>query len=196
MLQQFEEFGAPDVVISLAKTAIGIADDDDPNVVIYLLKKISFDILIHITIHSLEPLRSQLLKLQIQNLCFSQTPIYLNMYLYCLHLIYVASYITLYVRIWQQYLVESNCRSTWKCHFSHQLHVYCTCNSIQKSRLNGPYQVNLVLIAYASSEGSGEPAHPRSLARTSAARSYKQWVKRNLQTESFPGPTEVLGMCS
>ena len=45
----------------------------------------------------------------------------------------------------------------------------------------GPRQANLVLIAYASSEGSGEPAHPRSLARTSAARSYKQWVKRNLQ---------------
>ena len=41
-------------------------------------------------------------------------------------------------------------------------------------RLNGPRQANLVLIAYASSEGSGEPAHPRSLARTSAARSYKQ----------------------
>ena len=36
----------------------------------------------------------------------------------------------------------------------------------------GPRQANLVLIAYASSEGSGEPAHPRSLARTSAARSY------------------------
>ena len=35
----------------------------------------------------------------------------------------------------------------------------------------GPRQANLVLIAYASSEGSGEPAHPRSLARTSAARS-------------------------
>ena len=50
--------------------------------------------------------------------------------------------------------------------------------------LNGPRQANLVLIAYASSEGSGEPAHLRSLARTSAARSYKQWVKRNLQTES------------
>ena len=32
----------------------------------------------------------------------------------------------------------------------------------------------LVLIAYASSEGSGEPAHPRSLAKTFAARSYKQ----------------------
>ena len=38
----------------------------------------------------------------------------------------------------------------------------------------GPRQANLVLIAYASSEGSGEPAHSRSLARTSAARSYKQ----------------------
>ena len=40
--------------------------------------------------------------------------------------------------------------------------------------LNGPRQANLVLIAYASSEGSGEPAHPRSLAKTFAARSYKQ----------------------
>ena len=39
---------------------------------------------------------------------------------------------------------------------------------------NGPRQANLVLIAYASSEGSGEPADPRSLARTLAARSYKQ----------------------
>ena len=38
----------------------------------------------------------------------------------------------------------------------------------------GPRQANLVLIAYASSEGSGEPAHPHSLARTFAARSYKQ----------------------
>ena len=38
-------------------------------------------------------------------------------------------------------------------------------------RQNGPRQANLVLIAYASSEGSGEPAHPRSLARTFAARS-------------------------
>ena len=61
----------------------------------------------------------------------------------------------------------------------------------------GPRQANLVLIAYASSEGSGEPAHPRSLARTFAARSYKQWVKRNLQTESqIPGPSERLGMRS
>ena len=38
----------------------------------------------------------------------------------------------------------------------------------------GLHQVNLVLMAYANSEGSGEPAHPRSLARTSAAGSYKQ----------------------
>ena len=60
---------------------------------------------------------------------------------------------------------------------------------------NGPRQANFVLIAYASSEGSGEPAHARSLARTFAARSYKQWVKRNLQTENqIPGPSEWLGM--
>ena len=39
--------------------------------------------------------------------------------------------------------------------------------------LNGPRQANLVLIAYAISGGPGEPAHPRSLARTSAAHSYK-----------------------
>ena len=62
---------------------------------------------------------------------------------------------------------------------------------------SGLRQANLVLIAYASSEGSGEPAHPRSLARTFAARSYKQWVKRNLQTENqIPGPSEWLGMHS
>ena len=61
----------------------------------------------------------------------------------------------------------------------------------------GPRQANLVLIAYASSDGSGEPAHPRSLPRTSAARLYKQWVKRNLQTESqIPSPSEWLGMRS
>ena len=44
----------------------------------------------------------------------------------------------------------------------------------ERLTLYGPRQANLVLIAYASSEGSGEPAHPRSLARTFAARSYKQ----------------------
>ena len=74
-------------------------------------------------------------------------------------------------------------------HFIHELFIF--------SLSYGPRQANLVLIAYASSEGSGEPAHPRSLARTSAARSYKQWVKRNLQTESqIPGPSEWLGMRS
>ena len=49
-------------------------------------------------------------------------------------------------------------------------------NHLKDFQLIGPRQANLLLIAYASSEGSGEPAHPRSLARTSAARSYKQWV--------------------
>ena len=39
------------------------------------------------------------------------------------------------------------------------------------SIVHGPRQANLVLIAYASSEGSGEPAPLRSLARTFAARS-------------------------
>ena len=38
---------------------------------------------------------------------------------------------------------------------------------------------------------------PRSLARTSTVRSYKQWVKRNLQTESqIPSPYDRLGMRS
>ena len=60
------------------------------------------------------------------------------------------------------------------------------CNNVDKKKrfdgkvgiirngLVGLCQANLVLIAYASSEGSSEPAHPRSLARTFAARSYKQ----------------------
>ena len=62
---------------------------------------------------------------------------------------------------------------------------------------NGSRQANLVFIAYASSEGLGEPAHPRSLARTFAARSYKQWIKRNLQTESqILDPSDWLGMRS
>ena len=66
--------------------------------------------------------------------------------------------------------------------------------SLWKNRLR---QGNLVLTAYASSEGSGEPAHSCSLARTFAARSYKQWVKRNFQRESqIPSPSEWLGMRS
>ena len=50
----------------------------------------------------------------------------------------------------------------------------CNSHVTNVTLTNWPRQANLVLIAYASSEGSGEPAHPRSLARTSAARSYKQ----------------------
>ena len=77
----------------------------------------------------------------------------------------------------------------------YQLPLSVYCSSRKRTNISvitiGPRQANLVLIAYASSEGSGEPAHPRSLARTSAARSYKQWVKRNLQKESqIPGPSE------
>ena len=75
--------------------------------------------------------------------------------------------------------------------------VYHLISATKMRHLCGPRQANLVLIAYASSEGSGEPAHPRSLARTFAARSYRQWIKRNLQTESqIPGPSEWLGMRS
>lgn len=33
VIRQFEQFCMPDMVISLANTAISIADDDDPNVV-------------------------------------------------------------------------------------------------------------------------------------------------------------------
>ena len=74
------------------------------------------------------------------------------------------------------------------------LEMQCSCTSLIDKKhlfpilLFGPRQANLVFIAYASSEG-------RSLARTSAAHSYKKWVKRNLQPESqIPGPSEWLGM--
>ena len=88
----------------------------------------------------------------------------------------------LYKLFWQNKML---CRLTIPTFFRAGKHIY------------GPRQANLVLIAYACSEGSGEPAHLRSLARTFAARSYKQWVKRNLQTESqIPGPSEWLGMRS
>ena len=83
---------------------------------------------------------------------------------------------------------------------NHKLHIKwlkSVSQHIKFCSLNGPCQANLVLIAYASCEGSGEPAHPRSLARTFAARSYIQWIKRNLQTESqIPGPSEWLGIRS
>ena len=56
---------------------------------------------------------------------------------------------------------------------------FCVC-----FRWIGPRQANLVLMAYASSKGSGEPAHPRSLAWSSVARSYKQWVKRTFRQKA------------
>ena len=91
----------------------------------------------------------------------------------------------------------------FSCPFMYLWPFFCftnACNFIPFSFFQesfGLRQANLVLIAYVSSEGSGEPAHPRSLARTFAARSYKQGVKRNLQTESqIPGPSEWLGMRS
>ena len=62
-------------------------------------------------------------------------------------------------------------------HFSHFNNVFSNDTifiNADTCCLYGPCQANLVLIAYASSEGSGELAHPRSLARTSAACSYKQ----------------------
>ena len=78
---------------------------------------------------------------------------------------------------------------------SNEIIFYCEIQAWTLVKLTGPRQANLVLIPYASSEGSGEPAHARSLARTFAARSYKQWIKRNLQTENqIPGPSEWLGM--
>ena len=36
---------------------------------------------------------------------------------------------------------------------------------VDDAQTYGPRQANLVLIAYASSEGSGEPGHPRSESR-------------------------------
>ena len=56
--------------------------------------------------------------------------------------------------------------------------ILCLLSAFIVESRSGPHQANLVHMAYASSEGSGEPAHPRSLARTSAARPYKRWVKR------------------
>ena len=41
-----------------------------------------------------------------------------------------------------------------------------------------------VPIAYANNEGSGEPAHPHSLARTFPARTRKVWKQMNTQTKN------------
>ena len=78
----------------------------------------------------------------------------------------------------------------WSIMFQLTIREWCWATTIE----SGPRQANLVLIAYASSEGSSKPADPRSLARTFAARSYKQWIKRNIQTESqIPGPLWMAG---
>ena len=53
--------------------------------------------------------------------------------------------------------------------------------------LHGLRQAKLVLIAYASSEGSSEPAHPCSLARTFAARS-EQAVSQEEPSDRKPDP--------
>ena len=61
------------------------------------------------------------------------------------------------------------------CHFS-TFEIHFSLFSIIAKRCGNKWDASseLVIIDYASSEGSGEPAHPRSLARTFAARSYKQ----------------------
>ena len=41
--------------------------------------------------------------------------------------------------------------------------------------INGPASTILILIALAISQGSDEPAHPCSLVRSFAARTYKVW---------------------
>ena len=69
---------------------------------------------------------------------------------------------------------SSHCAQLLTEFFQDRWLAHCTHFQVLTGTLSGPRQANLVLIVYASSEGSGEPAHPRSLARTSAARSYKQ----------------------
>ena len=59
-------------------------------------------------------------------------------------------------------------------YFSMKTYVLDTEAILMSTTTYGPRQANLVLIAYASREGSGESAHLRCLTRTSDARSYKQ----------------------
>ena len=56
-----------------------------------------------------------------------------------------------------------------------------------------PAHVKTVLITYTNSEGSGKPAHPRSLARDFAVRSHDIGNWKKLETKSWrSGPTELL----
>ena len=70
----------------------------------------------------------------------------------------------------EKWLSKNDCDSS----YMSMILLKCLLSLILYFEMFGPRQANLVLIAYASSEGSGEPAHLRSLVRTSAARSYKQ----------------------
>ena len=105
---------------------------------------------------------------------------------------YVLCILLLLLKIWQCYITRSSPYSISKWTASSEFGTYRLCEQRRFWRDCADAQ---------SSEGSGETArmtaHPRSLARTFAARSYKQWVKRNLQTESqIPGPSQRLGMRS
>ena len=51
-------------------------------------------------------------------------------------------------------------------------------------------------ITHATGEGSGEPAHPRSLVRAFAARTHDVWKKTKGPTKAqISRPTEWLPMC-
>ena len=70
--------------------------------------------------------------------------------------------------------------------------------SFMYSLIIGPGQANLVVIDNASSESSGEPAHPRNPVqsrqnlRCSLIQAMSQWEPSDRQ----PGPSEWLGMSS
>ena len=46
---------------------------------------------------------------------------------------------------------------------------------LQTEKKNEPANEIMVLITQATSEGTGEPAHPRSLARAFAVRTHEEW---------------------
>ena len=84
--------------------------------------------------------------------------------------------------------------------YTDRFHGYCIFIRFRISALfiPGPRQANLVIIAYANSEGSGEPAHSRSLARTSAARSYKQFAhlfQQSIDTGENPKEWSLANIC-
>ena len=73
------------------------------------------------------------------------------------------------------------------------IRIYTVCPDLSVWKL----RIITVVWAALSKFGTYRICEQHSLARTSAARSYKQWVRRNLQTESqIAGPSEWLGMHS